>query len=165
MYVVTSPELVNSVNRSSKVLAFNPFIAQLGKRITGHDDATGLIIQHNLNGENGPGYVTEIHDGTVTALGDTSSVEKITSSMLQEIMPYLDRLEPGLEFDFFAWLRRTVTRCTTTAIYGPGNPLTRDAEKLDDAFWFVQRENYVFFGHQIEVITTCPGISTTTSTS
>ena len=137
VYVVTSPELVNSVNRNSKVLAFNPFIAQLGKRITGHDDATGLIIQHNLNGENGPGYVTEIHDGTVAALGDTNSVEKITSSMLQELMPYLDRLEPGIDFDLFLWLRRTVTRCTTTAIYGSRNPLTRDAEKLDDAFWFV----------------------------
>ncbi|KAL8786610.1 MAG: hypothetical protein Q9195_008132 [Heterodermia aff. obscurata] len=135
VYVVTSPELVNSINRNSKVLAFNPFIAQVGKRITSHDDATGRIIQHNLNGESGPGYVTEIHDGTVAALGDPSSVEKIISVMLQESMPYLDRLEPEIEMDFFLWLRRTVTRCTTTAIYGPGNPLARDAEKLDDAFW------------------------------
>ena len=76
VYVVTC-ELVNSVNRNSKVLAFNPFIAQLGERITGHDDATGLIIQCNWNGESGPGYVTELHDGTVAALGDTNSVERL----------------------------------------------------------------------------------------
>ena len=68
VYVVTDPELVNTVNRNSKVLAFNPFLAQLGKRITGHDDATSRIVQENLNRDNGPGYVTEIHDGTVAAL-------------------------------------------------------------------------------------------------
>ena len=56
---------------------------------------------------------------------------------------YLDRLEPETEFDLFLWLRRTVTRCTITAIYGSGNSLTRDAEKLDDAFWFVPHQNYL----------------------
>ena len=51
VYIVTSPELVSAVNRNSKALAFNSFIAQLGKRITSHDEATSRIVQHNLNGE------------------------------------------------------------------------------------------------------------------
>ena len=55
VYVVTDPELVNAVNRKSKVLAFNPIIAQSGKRINGHDDVSNGIVQENLDGENGPG--------------------------------------------------------------------------------------------------------------
>ena len=29
VYVITDPELVNAINRASRVLVFNPFIAQL----------------------------------------------------------------------------------------------------------------------------------------
>ena len=68
VYVVTSPDLLTALNRNPKAIAFNPFIAQLGKRITGHDEATGKIVQHNLNGEQGSRYVIEVHDGIVAAL-------------------------------------------------------------------------------------------------
>ncbi|MCJ1370577.1 hypothetical protein MMC20_001790 [Loxospora ochrophaea] len=68
VHVITSPKLVSAVNRNSKALAFNPFVAQLGRRITGHDEVTSRIAQHNLDGEQGPGYVTDVHDGIVTAL-------------------------------------------------------------------------------------------------
>ncbi|KAL8721478.1 MAG: hypothetical protein Q9225_001857 [Loekoesia sp. 1 TL-2023] len=135
VYVVTDPELVNSVNRSSRVLAFNPFIAQLGKRITGHDEATSRIIQHNLNGENGPGYVTEIHDGTVAALMDPKSVQSISYTMLREFSSYLSRLKQKNEIGLFAWIRQVMTRCNTTAIYGQANPLNGDSKKLDQIFW------------------------------
>ncbi|KAL9017256.1 MAG: hypothetical protein Q9185_005421 [Variospora sp. 1 TL-2023] len=135
VYVVTSPELVNAVARNSRALAFNPIIAQVGKRITGHDEATSQICQHNLNGEHGPGYVTEIHDKTVAALADTYSVEQITSTMLGEMQTYLDQAEQKIHINLFAWLRHAVTRCSTTAIYGQENPLVKDGEKLDEAFW------------------------------
>ena len=68
VYIVTDPNLITAVNRNSKALAFNPFIAQVGMRITGHGEATSKIVQHNLNGENGSGYVIDVHDGTVAAL-------------------------------------------------------------------------------------------------
>ena len=137
VYVVTDPELVNAVNRSSKVLAFNPFIAQLGKRITGHDDATSRIVQMNLNGENGPGYVTEIHDGTVAALGNPASIESISRTLLGEFSSHLDQLQQKREISLFAWTRQVMTRCSTTAIYGSTNPLDGHPEKLDQVFWFV----------------------------
>ena len=52
--------------------------------MTGHDGATSQIIQHNLNGENCPGYVTEIYGGTVEALADAKNIESITCTMLEE---------------------------------------------------------------------------------
>ncbi|KAL8643776.1 MAG: hypothetical protein Q9226_008130 [Calogaya cf. arnoldii] len=136
VYVVTSPELINAVNRSSRVLAFNPFIAQLGKRITGHDEITSQIVQHNLNGDNEPGYVTEIHDNTIAALADPTSIQNITSTMLDGIQDHLDQLIQEEEAELFAWIRHAVTRCSTTAIYGPENPLVRDQGRLDESFWY-----------------------------
>ena len=139
VYVVTSSELVSAVNRNAKTLAFNPFIAQLGKRITGHDQATSLIVQHNLNGENGSGYVIDVHDSTVTALAPGNSLEEMTSAMIQEVSVCLTALDQGSggdEIDFFAWTRRTVTMCSTKAIYGPENPFNKNP-KLEQAFWFI----------------------------
>jgi hypothetical protein len=135
VYVVTSPNLVSAVNRNSKVLAFNPFIAQLGKRITGHDEATSQIVQHNLNGENGSGYVIEVHDGIVAALAPGENLEHMTGIMLREASTYLNKLKDQ-EIDLFSWTRETVTMCSTRAIYGPQNPFNSNPE-LVTAFWCV----------------------------
>ena len=137
IYVVTSIDLVNAVNRNSKTLAFNPFIAKLGKRITGHDEATSQIVQHNLNGENGPGYVTEIHDKTVSSLAPGIGLESMTKAMLLEASKYLQRLKGGEVIDLFAWTRQMVTMCSTRAIYGPNNPFSQNEERLVKGFWYV----------------------------
>ncbi|KAL8774140.1 MAG: hypothetical protein Q9209_001248 [Squamulea sp. 1 TL-2023] len=133
IYVVTSPELVNAVYRNSRVLAFNPCIAQIGKRITGHDEATSGIVQHNLNGESGLGCVMEIHNYTIAALADQENIQNIASTMLEGILVHLDRLEQVGKTGLFAWIRHAVTICSTTAIYGPDNPLEKDQDSLDEA--------------------------------
>ncbi|SLM34165.1 Cytochrome P450, E-class, group IV [Lasallia pustulata] len=134
VYIVTSPDLVSAVNRNSKSLAFNPFIAQLGKRITGHDDATSQIVQHNLNGEQGSGYVIEVHDGLVAALSPGAHLESMIAPMLQKASTYIDDLDCSNEVDLFAWMRRMVTMCSTTAIYGPDNPFAKNSD-YTDFFW------------------------------
>ena len=134
VYVVTSPDLIAAVNRNSKSLAFNPFIAQLGKRITGHDEATSRIVQHNLNGEHGPGYVTEVHDGIVAALIPGTNLENMTEQYIREVIARLDSLETDKDIKLFAWTRDLVTLCSTRAIYGPENPFDKNS-KFVDLFW------------------------------
>ena len=134
VYVVTSPDLIAAVNRNSKSLSFNPFIAQLGKRITGHDETTSQIVQLNLNGENGPGYVIDVHDGMVAALAPGRSLENMTEVMLHEASRCLESLDDGVEVDLFAWMRNTVTLCSTRAIYGPSNPFSTDS-RFAGLFW------------------------------
>ena len=136
VYVVVSPDLITAVNRNSKSLAFNPFIAQLGKRITAHSEACSHIVQHNLNGENGPGYVIDVHDGTVAALAPGSDLEDMTEVMLHEALRCLESLDGGVEVDLFAWMRLTVTTCSTRAIYGPCNPFSAHPS-LIRFFWWV----------------------------
>lgn len=122
LYIVTSVELVNAVNRNAKALAFNPFVAQVGKVITGHDEATSKIIQHNLNGENGSGYVIDVHDGLVTALAPGKNLEDMIETMLRDVTVFLDQLGNGDELDLFAWTRSMMTLCSTRAIYGRKTP-------------------------------------------
>jgi len=160
VYIVTSPDLVSAVNRNSKALAFNPFIAQLGKRITGHDEATSQIVQHNLNGEQGPGYVIEVHDGLVAALSPGKDLEDMTEAFLGEVSTILDVLESEKEIDLFAWTRHTVTLSSTKAIYGPENPFNKNPSFVE-AFWFVSME----MRHESSsVLTFVIGTLTTTST-
>ena len=161
VYIVTSPDLISAVNRNSKALAFNPFIAQLGKRITGHDEHTSQIVQHNLNGEQGPGYVTEVHDGLVAALAPGKDLEDMTGAFLREVSTILEGLEKDKEVDLFAWTRNTVTISSTRAIYGPENPFNKNPNFVD-AFWFVPTED---INMRSGILTFLTGTLTTISTS
>ncbi|KAI9766845.1 MAG: hypothetical protein M1835_007131 [Candelina submexicana] len=139
VYVVTSIDLVNAVNRNSKALALNPFIAIIGKRITGHDEATSQIVQHNLKGENGPGYVTDVHDATISSLAPGKALEDMTKAMLLEASVYLCRLKHNDVVELFAWTKHMVTMCSTRAIYGPNNPFNKSEGRLVEAFWDFDR--------------------------
>lgn len=126
--------LIKALNRNPKAIAFNPFIAQIGKRITGHDEATGQIVQHNLNGEQGPGYVIEVHDGTVAALAPGRTLENTIKPFLEQALTNFDALVKDKEVDLFAWMRQMVTLCSTRAIYGPENPFDKNPQ-FSDYFW------------------------------
>lgn len=134
IYVVTSPEMVNAVNRNSKKIAFNPFIALLGKRITAHDEATSQIVQHNLNGEHGPGYVIDVHHGILPSLSPGKDLEQMTRAMLLQASPFLEALTQGSEINLFEWTRHMVTMCSTRAVYGPKNPFNADPGYVR-SFW------------------------------
>lgn len=134
VYIVTAPDLINAVNRNSKKIAFNPFVAMLGKRITGHDEDTSRIVQHNLNGENGPGYVIDVHDRIVLSLAPGEDLQQTTKAMLSPLSVHLDAVVPDAELNLFEWTRYTVTMCSTRALYGSNNPFDKDS-KFVDSFW------------------------------
>ena len=134
VYIVTSPDLVNAVNRNSKKIAFNPFVAMLGKRITGHDEDTSRIVQHNLNGEHGRGYVIDVHDRIVSSLAPGKDLQQTTKAMLSHLPTYFDALGPDAELNLFEWTRYTVTMCSTRALYGSDNPFDRDS-RFVNSFW------------------------------
>lgn len=134
IYIVTSPDLVNAVNRNSKKIAFNPFVAMLGKRITGHDEETSRIVQYNLNGEHGPGYVIDVHDRIVASLAPGKDLQQTMKAMLSQISSYFEALSPDAEINLFEWTRYTVTLCSTGALYGGENPFNKNP-KFVYAFW------------------------------
>lgn len=138
--MVTSPELVNAVSRSSASIAFNPFIAQLGKRLTGIDEATMTIICDNLNGETGHwGLVLETHDETIAAMAPGESLDHMNRAMLQQATDHLRALEQdtdGTIINLYAWVKHVLTVCSTSAVYGAKNPFSVEPE-LEQTFWYV----------------------------
>lgn len=126
--------MVNAVNRNSRKIALNPFIAQIGKRIPGHDEATSQIVQHNPNGEHGTGYVIDVHDNIVAALAPGKDLEQMTKAMLGQASPYFQALAKEREIDLFEWTRHMVTMCSTRAVYGSENPFNENP-KILKMFW------------------------------
>ena len=131
VYIVTAPDLVNAINRNSKKITFNSFIAILGKRITSHDEDTSRIVQHNLHGE-GPGYVIDVHDRIVASLAPGKDLQQTKKAMLLQLPAYFDVVDA--ELNLFEWTRYTITMCSTRALYGSNNPFDRNL-KLVDSFW------------------------------
>ena len=140
VYVVTSPDLVHAVSRNSKSLTFNPFIAAVGIRLTGADEATSSIIYDNLNGDSGhEGYVIDIHHGTVAVMAPGKQLNHMNSAMLDQVTEHLqalDRSTEAVELDLLSWVKHLLTICSTTAVYGLNNPFLMQPE-LEDAFWYV----------------------------
>jgi len=140
IYVVTSPALINAVSRNSASIAFNPFIAQLSKRLTGIDEATMAIICDNLNGETGHwGLVLETHDNNIAAMAPGESLDHMNRAMLQQATDHLRALEQdtdGTMINLYAWVKHILTVCSTRAIYGAKNPFSVEPE-LEQTFWYV----------------------------
>ena len=135
---MTSPELVAAVSRNSKSLSFNPFIAEIGVRLTQPDEPTRAIINDNLNGERGQwGYVMEVHDLTVTALSPGKDLDFMAHTMLIQTALHLQSSDGEFAkgpIKLYAWCRHLFTLCSTRALYGPGNPFSIQPE-LEEAFW------------------------------
>ena len=138
LYVVTSPELVTAVSRSPKSLSFNPFISEIGIRLTEADQATRAIIDDNLNGERGPwGYVIEVHDRTVEAMNVGKGLDYMTNSMMTEIASHLESSNNNFTkgtINLYEWSRHLFTICSTSALYGSNSPFLTQPE-LEKAFW------------------------------
>lgn len=136
IHVVVSPDLINAVSRNAASIAFNPFIAQLGQRLTGADQPTMAIVNHNLNGERGHwGFVIETHDGTVASMALGKDLDHMNGVMLQQAIKHFQELDRGKgPIHLYAWVKHVVTICSTTAVYGKSNPFSLQPE-LEDAFW------------------------------
>ncbi len=138
LYVVTNPDLVVAVSRNSKSLSFNPFISEIGVRLTQPDEKTRAIINDNLNGELGQwGYVKEVHDQIVIAMSPGKDLDSMTQTMLIQSASHLQSSEAEFArgpIKLYAWSRHLFTLCSTKALYGSANPFDSQPE-LEDSFW------------------------------
>lgn len=129
---------MTAVSRNSKSLSFNPFISEIGIRLTEADQATRAIIDDNLDGERGPwGYVVEVHDRSVEAMKLGKGLDHMTNSMMKEIAVYLEASYEEFTrgtVSLHAWSRHLFTICSTTALYGSNSPFLKQPE-LEKAFW------------------------------
>ncbi|KAK0621945.1 putative cytochrome P450 [Bombardia bombarda] len=137
MYVVTKPELVQSVQKQHKILAFPPIEAKFASKICGVSLEAQAILNKNVNGDEGEhGLSMESYAGMRDALKPGSQLDDMNRAMISEIAESIDLLQPAkgesCTIGMYAWLRDAITSATTRSVYGPLNPY--DDKEVADAF-------------------------------
>lgn len=138
MYVVTKPELIQTVQKQHKILAFPPIEAKFASTVCGASAEAQAILAKNVNGDEGDfGLSMESYAAMRAGLKPGSQLDDMNRSMIQEIAKALDLLGPARtqskKIGLNAWLKDAITTATTRSVYGPMNPY--DDKAIVDAFW------------------------------
>ncbi|KAI1109257.1 cytochrome P450 [Nemania sp. NC0429] len=138
MYVVTSPDLVQLVQKQHKTLAFPPIEAKFASTVCGASQEAQAILAQNVNGDDGDfGLSMESYEAMRSALKPGSDLDDMNRSMIKEVVQLFDQMQPNKgqakTLSMYAWLRDAITMATTRSVYGPANPF--DDPAIVDAFW------------------------------
>jgi cytochrome P450 len=138
MYVVTKPDLIQTIQKQHKILAFPPIEAKFASTVCGASKQAQDILAKNVNGDEGQhGLSMESYAAMREALKPGPGLDDMNRHMIQEIANSLDALQPApgetKKIGMYAWLRDAITTATTRSVYGPMNPY--DDKEIADAFW------------------------------
>lgn len=138
MYVVTKPEIIQTVQKQHKTLAFPPIEAKFASTVCGASLEAQAILAKNVNGDEGDfGLSMDSYAAMRDALRPGTQLDDMNRAMIQEIAKALDLLEPAKgqsrKIGMYTWLRDAITTATTRSVYGPLNPY--DDKSIADSFW------------------------------
>ena len=138
MYIITTPELIQAVQKLPKALAFPPIEAKFASKVCGSSAEAHKILMKNVNGDEGDwGLSMESYAAMRAALAPGQGLDQMNRTMIQNISASLDGLIPCGEkkknMGLAKWLRSTITAATTNSVYGPKNPFKDQA--VEDGFW------------------------------
>ncbi|MCJ1244726.1 hypothetical protein MMC30_001925 [Trapelia coarctata] len=138
MYVVTTPELIQAIQKQPRVLAFPPIEARFTTAICGTSEKAYKVLMVNINGDEGDrGLFVETHAAMKEVLAPSPQLDEMINVMIQDIAASFDALKPSAEqpkrMRLASWMRSVLTAATTDAIYGPQNPFKE--QEVEDGFW------------------------------
>ena len=138
MYIVTTPDLIQCIQKQPKTLAFPPIEAKFATKVCGSSEEAHSILMKNVNGDDGDwGLSMESYASMRAALSAGPGLDEMNRVMIQNIAASLDSLQLSsgsrTKIQLSGWLRQHVTAATTNSVYGPQNPF-KDLE-VADAFW------------------------------
>ncbi|KAF2668891.1 hypothetical protein BT63DRAFT_426144 [Microthyrium microscopicum] len=129
--IVTTLKLMQSVQRNSKTLSFDPLLTSTAERVIGVRGEGLKILKEKAIGGHGVN-ASMVQAMLPTLLGD--GLDKMNKTMIAFVKLSIDDLVNEHEpFDLYAWIRHAVTIASTDAVYGSQNPY-RDPE-IEQAFW------------------------------
>ena len=138
IYVVTSPDLMVSIQRNWKKLQLVPLASSFTARISDLSPQAAKILMNDGNLEKDD---FGLYSETLTAIHTTlafggQGLEQMTRTAIKSVCASLDSLTTTTEsvrLNLAKWLRHEITLASSEAIYGSANPL-RDP-KVEDGFW------------------------------
>jgi hypothetical protein len=140
MYIVTKPDVIQTIQKHHTTLAFPPVEASFSVKVCGVSAETEAIVKHNVNGEEGDfGLSMSSHEVMRSNLKPGSQIDDMNRSMIREVANSLDSLQPAkgesVTVGMYSWIQESLTKATTMSVYGPLNPYQDPA--IADAFWSV----------------------------
>ena len=138
LYIVNSTDLVGSIQRHPKTLAFPPIEAKFANAICASSKEANNIVMTNVNGDEGDwGYCVDFYKSMHPALSPGPALDAMNRVMIHNIANSLDSLYQGVDgvkrIKLHEWCRHEITLATTNAVYGVHNPFQDRA--VEDAFW------------------------------
>lgn len=142
-YIITSPSLAASIQRTSRSTSFYSAILEVTKRICAFDKVTMDIIWKNVNGGDGAiGLMPESHNMIASVLEPGPILNEITKLQLAtftDILGKLDYKDKGAgEVDLLDWVRDQFSVANVRAIYGPENIFDMHPELVKEFWTFEQ---------------------------
>ncbi|KAL8827930.1 MAG: hypothetical protein Q9170_006812 [Blastenia crenularia] len=141
MYIVNSVDLVTSVQRLHRQLAFRPIEAKFASRLCASSKEANDILMANsgCNDQDAQGYSHELYKLMHPALAPGAGLDGLNQAAVRYIVESLDRLKPQgdapTKIRLAEWMRHEITMVTTNTVYGEHNPF-KDKE-VEAAFWLV----------------------------
>ncbi|KAL8769597.1 MAG: hypothetical protein Q9194_005396 [Teloschistes cf. exilis] len=138
LYVVNSVEIISSVQRYPKALAFPPIEAKFATTICASSKESNDIIAVNLTGEDGDwGYSHQVYQSMHSALAPGPGLDGMNRVMIQNVAGSLERLrstdDKPTRIGLAEWTRHEITLATTNSVYGNHNPFKHP--RIERAFW------------------------------
>ena len=138
IYVVTTLDLIQKIQKLPKILAFPPIEAKFASQVCGSSQEANKILMNNVNGDEGDwGLSMASYEAMRSALKPGGGLDDMNRLMIQSIAESLEALAPDVgktvRISLSGWLRGQVTAATTTSVYGPQNPF--QDKDVTEAFW------------------------------
>lgn len=130
IYIITSPELMQSVQRN-KIFTLDPILDVCVLKFAGITDKKSLdLLLDTTSG--GQGFAKKVmHALPPTMIG--KSLDQMNIRMVRLMTSLIDELGDKPPFDLYKWCQNCITEASCDAMYGPMNPF-KDKE-ISDAFW------------------------------
>ena len=137
MYIVSSPDLVVTIQRNWKSLQFSPFASMAVCRLCRLSPQASRAITTNASLEKGEwGLYYEAMKGIHAATAPGGGLEHMNRIMIANVSTSFNSLKTGtlpIRLNILSWLRHGITLATSEAVYGPANPLRN--RTVEDGFW------------------------------
>jgi hypothetical protein len=147
-YVVTSPDLVQSVLRvKNDGLSVEPFLANVvGKNLNDLGPEAMEVWSHISKDKNEPYLLKDMAKVFVKQLTIGSPLHNLSLAALDKFSSLVDSIRAPREENLYLFLRNTFTISAATGLYGPANPMAQDPT-LSDAQWTMEAKSlWVFIG-------------------
>ncbi|CZR46188.1 uncharacterized protein FPRO_11635 [Fusarium proliferatum ET1] len=132
-YIVTSPELVQAVQRNTTSLSFSPAMIPAFRRMMGFDEAGIELIFRDAHTENG--MYGEIHRvQKASLLPGTESLDELCTLIRAKLLNIVNELPSNQTIYLYAWVQDLFMRTNNSACFGEKDPFTLDPS-LNLTFW------------------------------